>query len=236
MKTLLFRNFKITRNQKLLIQIDTDQDQIRLCSGLNFLVAPNGYGKTSLLLELSGVVRPSSGEIMFGSGFLDSEKDVFYVSEYLTFPKFLYPEEWVEWSIGKRIEKSDQKELKELIRKFRLEESWKKVLGKLSQGDRRKVTWIAAIYSKKPVILLDEPFDGLDMFSLAIARGILERWKKEGKILLVVAHQLLEVLDLASSVFSIRDQKLIEWKNKDWAKTSLSDFRKDIFDFYQVNE
>src|SRR5690606_34715136 len=80
------------------------------------------------------------------------ERDVLYVSEYLTFPKFIYPAEWIRFVGGERIE-----DLEPWIDGFSLQSKMKSFLGKMSQGERRKVTWLAAHATRRPVLLMDEP-------------------------------------------------------------------------------
>ena len=64
MKTLSFLNFKVGRvPAKTLLTLDTESDSLTLRSGLNLIVAPNGYGKTTFLQTLAKVLNPLAGDM-----------------------------------------------------------------------------------------------------------------------------------------------------------------------------
>lgn len=237
MKTLLFRNLQIgrVRSQRLL-DIDSKRDSVSLGPGIHLLVAPNGRGKTTLLQTLAGVLPPLGGDLHLGDSVLRPGTDTLYVSEYLSFPKFIYPGEWVEFMSG-RSGPEFQREIDPWVDAFQLREKLKSYLGRMSQGERRKTTWLAAHASKKPVLLLDEPLDGLDLYAIRAARDLVQLWKREQRVVLVVAHQVGEMLDLADSVLLIGNQKLITWKTampsvEDPHSLSAGEFRRRVIEFY----
>lgn len=241
MKTLSFRELKVGRSaHQVLLDLDTEKDGLRLPSGLNLIVAPNGYGKTTFLQTIGGVLPAAGGKIRLEDGFLQPERDVLYVSEYLTFPKFIYPSEWLEYMSHRAWKSELEGETIPWIEAFGLEKKMGSFLGRMSQGERRKITWLGANSSPKPILLLDEPLDGLDLLGIRAARRMLEDWRKQGRILLVVAHQVGELLDLADQVLLIRDQKLLPWEkafsgSKSAAspsRLSAQEFRQALIDFY----
>ncbi len=237
MKTVSFHDFAVGRKaSQTLLELDTASQGIRLKPGLNLIVAPNGQGKTTFLQTLSGVLPPLHGTVRCDDERpLDPPKDLVYVSEYLTFPKFIFPPEWIEFASGRRW-KDIEPELKDWITEFQIDSKMKSYLGRMSQGERRKVTWLATHVAKRPLALLDEPFDGLDIFGIRAARGMLETWRKEGRILCVVAHQVGELLDLSDEIFLIRGKRLLAWDSEIGvpAKTMSSDeFRMRVLEFYR---
>lgn len=241
MKTLSFHNVRIGRSpQSTLIALDSQLTPgapdsggpIELRPGLNLIVAPNGYGKSTLLQTIAGVLNPLQGEIKLGTAPLHPERDVLYVSEYLTFPKFIYPGEWIEYMADAQ---TGATALAPWIEKLSLTSQMKRYLGRLSQGERRKVTWLGAEASAKPILLLDEPLDGLDILAIRAARELLTRWKSQGRIICMVAHQLAEVLDLADEAYLIREQKLLPWSQLDsrpLAAVGAGEFREALLKFY----
>jgi len=232
MKTLSFHNFNIGRKaHKLLLRLDAQA----WGPGLHVIVAPNGYGKTTLLQTIAGALPPLQGEVKVDGAKLDPERDVLYVSEYLTFPKFIYPSEWIEFMSGGQSSKDES----EWIRAFRLEDRMGEYVGRLSQGERRKVTWIGAHVSPKPILLLDEPLDGLDLLAIRSAREMVADWKRRGRCVGVVAHQVGEVLDLADEVWLIKDQKLVAWNDvmpQSFVDSGPEIFRKSVLEFYTVTD
>lgn len=235
MKTLSFLDLQIGRKKnQLLLHLNSAAESIQLEPGLNLLAAPNGYGKTTFMQTLAGVVPPLKGESHWGLNLLHSEVEVQYISEYLTFPKFIYPSEWIEFMAGKKYDELS-KELEPWIHGFSLQKPFQKYMGFLSQGERRKVTWLGAHASQKPILLMDEPLDGLDLLAIKTARDLLKTWKSQGRLIVVVAHQMSEILDLADQIYLIRNQKLKKWSEEiktDFKGISAEVFRQKMLEFY----
>lgn len=221
MKTLSFRELEVGyQKSKPLLKIDTTRDQLELKTGVNLLAAPNGFGKSACLLTLSGVLPPIRGELFIDGNRYHGREDSFYLSEYIAVPKFILASEWVEVFTKTKNASLD------LWERFHLADKKDKYLGRMSQGERRKVSWICAAFSNAPVILLDEPFDGLDLLSQHTAFEVLKRLEGQGKIILIVTHHIQEILPIVSESFLIREGKL--WK---WPKVkSLS--TQDLLEFY----
>ena len=237
MKTVSFHDFKVGRKaSECLLELDTAAQGIALKPGLNLIVAPNGRGKTTFLQTLAGVLSPLQGVVKSdGERLLEPSRDLVYISEYLTFPKFIYPSEWIEFTCG-RPWKDVEPELRPWILEFQIDNKMNSFLGRMSQGERRKVTWLATHAACRPVALLDEPLDGLDIFGIRAARRMVETWCQEGRILCVVAHQVGELLDLSSEIFLIRGKRFVAWDSEIGvsAKTMGSDdFRKRTLEFYR---
>ncbi|MCC7442893.1 MAG: ATP-binding cassette domain-containing protein [Bdellovibrionales bacterium] len=212
MKTLSFRNFRAGRSGRVLVTVDSAVDGVVLPSGLNLIVAPNGHGKTTLLQSMAGVLKPMGGLLELGGDFLDTREKVLQVPEYLAFPKMIYPEEWMEFVAGDLPPREDWKRW---VTAFRLEPLMKRYLGRMSQGERRKVTWLAAHVAPQPVVLMDEPLDGLDVLALDSAVAMLRDWEERGRVVAVVAHQTAELAEHARSVHFIREGRLASLESVD---------------------
>ena len=214
MKTVSFRNLKVGRpsTSTPLLELDTStQSALTLKPGLQILVAPNGHGKSTLFQTLAGTLPALGGEIRYGESRLNPSEDVLYISEYLTFPKFIYPSEWIEFLSGRPYAGETEKFLAPWIQKFQLEKPFKTFLGRQSQGERRKTTWLAAHTSTRPIVLLDEPLDGLDLYGIRAAREMLGEWKNQDRTVLLIAHQVSEVIDLCDEVFLIHNRRVLSW-------------------------
>lgn len=232
MKTLSFLDLRIGRKRNVeLLRLDTSAQGIELSPGFHLIVAPNGYGKTTLFQTLAGITPALGGSALWDGKIMNAARRVLYVSEYLTFPKFIYPAEWIDF-----MSDGDKREdLGPWIEKFALSSKMGAYLGRMSQGERRKVTWLGAHASSKPILLLDEPLDGLDLLSIAGAREMIQSWKSRERVICVIAHQVGELLDLADEVFLIRSRALVPWsrlKGTQARQLPAEEFRKQTLEFY----
>ena len=237
MKTLSFFDYQVGRfREQVLLNLNSDAGGPTFSSGLQLMVAPNGYGKTTFLQTLSGLVQPLSGEVKWDGHRLSAEEQVFYFPEFLAFPKYIYPTEWVSLFSGSG--KTSEVDLEPWWKGFGLEKLKKRYLGQMSQGERRKVNWLAAHASRRPVLLLDEPLNGLDFLSIQMARKMLEEWKREGRMIVLATHQVGELLDLSKEIYLVREGKLVPWRS--WNQTPVDQvemglFRSEVLRFYQEN-
>lgn len=145
------------------------------------LVGLNGAGKTTLLNALYSFIRPQSGTILYdGSplkrkeiGYLESEN---YFYPYMTGNEYLnlFPSGGTNFDT----------------------ESWQKLLSlplgeiteNYSTGMRKKLALLAVLKMNKPILILDEPYNGLDLESAHLLTLILSRLRENGKTVLVTSH------------------------------------------------
>ena len=172
-------------------------EAIRLDHGTHFLLARNGRGKTTLLRTIARTIKELDGKV-------ETRGRLQYIPENLVFDKELTPT-----SIFKAlIHKSRLHYALDLARRIELDVH--KEYGKLSTGNRRKANLIVAEFSADPgsanILLLDEPFSGLD----AYAREQFETlWKgsSEQTLRLVSCHPDYDSMGIPSAVV-IQDQKI----------------------------
>lgn len=168
------------------------------------LVGSNGSGKTTLMRCIAGLVRPSMGKIRVDGaaaesvraatvrGFVQDDPplyDYLSVRENLDFVSGL-------WSVA-------SERVLEGMRLFDLG-SWERTLFRdLSLGTKKRAGILAATLHEPRLVLLDEPFNGLDTNSVEMLRGVMRRWKAEGRSLLVTSHDQHVVQDLVTDVISL---------------------------------
>lgn len=198
---LSFRNLKIGRPSKEpLIEFS---GTFSLKKGLHLLIAPNGFGKTTFMQTIAGLLPPLSGDVLFDSR-PPTEREVKYFSEYLFFPKWIRPSEWVPVQVGHPI----NDDLKSWIKSLRMESLWNRFLGEMSQGERRKVIWLTALSTDQPIILLDEPTRGLDFPALSVVRDALLELKKREKTIILTSHEVGPLLGIVDEIWFLHDRKI----------------------------
>ena len=189
---------------------------IELRSGTHYLLARNGRGKTTLLRTLAGVLKSLSG------GY-DCRGRCQLLGEDLVFDREL-PAKVILKSL---LPKACYKEALALA--DRLELDVKKSYGKLSTGNKRKVALLVAEFSVKEgradILLLDEPFTGLDAFAREIFQDL---WKtrQDGILRLVSAHPDFDSMVMESSVL-ITEGEIVHLSGGDTPK-QWGDLKKQL--------
>lgn len=169
------------------------------------LLGPNGAGKTTCFYSIMGLVRPDSGRILMdgvdvtrlpmyrrailGLGYLPQETSIF---RGLT----------VEQNIGAVLELNEpdkdvrQAELDRLLDEFGLTRLRSSAAMALSGGERRRCEIARALAAKPSIMLLDEPFAGIDPLSISDIRDLVRDLKTRGIGVLITDHNVRETLDI----------------------------------------
>jgi ABC-2 type transport system ATP-binding protein len=168
-------------------------------------LGPNGSGKSTTLRIITGLTDPSEGEILFDGQPIDRDP-VAYRQRFGYVPEepWLYPHltgaEYLEmvgqlrgFSAKLLAEKIDG-----LLRLLLLHEDRHVTISSYSKGMRQKVLLSAALLHNPDLILLDEPFSGLDVNSVLVLRNLIGELAARGKVVLLSSHEL-EVVERVSS-------------------------------------
>jgi ABC-type multidrug transport system ATPase subunit len=157
------------------------------------VIGPNGAGKTTLLECLAGLLPADAGTVTNRGATrdaLDRKHDLFYLPDAMT----PYPGQCVEDVVNyySTCFASSGARLDELSKALSLcDVAWKRV-GELSKGYRRRLLLLIALLSPAPLLLLDEPFDGLDPHKVRDVIALLRSEASEGRTLLLSIHQLTD--------------------------------------------
>jgi heme exporter protein A len=166
---------------------------------------PNGAGKSSLLGMLAGSLRPTRGEVLVNGATLDfGAVDLRRNIGVLSHEGFLYAQLTVEENLrfyGRLYGLGDlDRRIPERLSHVRLAERASSLVGQLSHGMRQRLALARALLHDPDVVLLDEPYTGLDPSAAAILRGVLTELRDGHRSVVMVTHNLREGLALASRV------------------------------------
>ena len=153
------------------------------------LVGPNGSGKTTLLECLAGLLRPDGGHVRPDEPLAPVRRDaLFYMPDGIV----PWPDQTVGWVLGfsAALQGSAREDAEEAARYFDLVSLATRRVGTLSKGQRKRLLIALALLTPQPLLLLDEPFDGLDLHQIREAGPLLRSVAATGRSLLLSIHQL----------------------------------------------
>ncbi|WIY60499.1 ABC transporter ATP-binding protein [Bacillus arachidis] len=160
------------------------------------LLGRNGAGKTTTIKMLLGLLTPNEGSITW-EGKMISESDV--TIGYLPEERGLYTKSRVidQLRYFGRLEGMTKKEVDRAIdqwlEKLAIPEYKYKTAGELSKGNQQKIQLIAALIHDPELLILDEPFSGLDPVNAGMLANIIEEQVQSGKTIILSSHRMEQV-------------------------------------------
>lgn len=179
------------------------------------LLGPNGAGKTTLIRLINQITAPDNGQLFFNDQKL-SEKHIQFIG-YLPEERGLYKKMKVgEHSLYlaqlRGLDKSHAK--KQLIywfEKLDMNSWWDKKIEELSKGMAQKVQFIAAIIHQPKLLILDEPFSGLDPVNAQQIKNEILELKKNGTTIIFSTHRMESIEELCDEICLINNgSKILE--------------------------
>lgn len=181
------------------------------------LVGPNGSGKTTLLRLLSAIAYPTSGHIHYGELDIhahpyDYLRHVGQVHADAQLPQHLTAVELLEWILREREGWDDGSRMRidSMLESVRLDERRHNLIGTYSSGMIQKTQLAAAFIAHPKVLLLDEPFRGLDSEATAAALDLVNAFKSEGGLILVASHTLSLLDGFCDRVLELESVRVTE--------------------------
>jgi ABC-2 type transport system ATP-binding protein len=179
-------------------------------------LGPNGAGKSTTVKMLTGLIEPSEGEILFhGENVVRDMKGFQRRMGYVAEEAHLYPHltgrEYLQLAgrlRGLRRNVLDPR-MDELLRLFGLWEDRHAPLASYSKGMRQKILLSAALMHDPELLILDEPFSGLDVNAAMVLRSLIRTLASRNKIVLYSSHVLEVVEKVATTVLILRKGELV---------------------------
>ena len=180
------------------------------------LLGPNGSGKSTTVKILTGLLQPTDGEVYLdGANALADPRSykatLGYVPEephlysYLTGPEYL--------RLVGRLRQLPERALDEKIERFLqllgIYDDRYQTLASYSKGMRQKILVAAAVLHDPRIVILDEPFSGLDVSAARVLKGFVRLLADEGKIVLFSSHVLEVVEQVCSRVVILKEGRIV---------------------------
>lgn len=179
------------------------------------LVGPNGAGKTTLIKSLVGINLDFEGEVIFEQVNLKKDdinykKLLGYVADepmlidYLTGRQYLnFIADVFEISMDDR-----KKKMEKYINLFNLQDFIDSLINTYSHGNKQKLVIVAALIHSPKLLILDEPFVGLDPQAIVILKDILKDLRKSGVIVVFSTHLLAMIEGLYDKVLFMNNKRV----------------------------
>ena len=195
--------------------------------GVYGLLGTNGAGKTTTIRMLLGIIKKDSGEITWKGKEVDRENVNFgYLPEERgVYPKTKIMDQLMYFAELKGMKKDDAiTAINKWAKELKVEEYLQMPAEKLSKGNQQKIQFMNAIIHNPELVVLDEPFSGLDPVNTEILKNIIIDLVKNGKYVIMSAHQMATIEEFCSDILIL---------NK--GKTVLKGNLKEIKDTYPAN-
>lgn len=161
------------------------------------LLGVNGAGKTTTFRMILNLIEPTSGTITLDGKKIDysvTDKIGFLTEERSLLTKLTVKEQCLYYGTLKGMEKEDiLKKMKTLLEKFGVPEYENKKIKELSKGNQQKIQFITAIINEPKLLILDEPFSGLDPFNVELFKNEIVEMSKKGSIIIFSSHRMEHV-------------------------------------------
>ncbi len=176
----------------------------------------NGSGKSTTMKIITGLIRPTKGEVFYNNSSIHDDLMAFrrilgYVPEEPHLYTHLSGMEYLDMVAALRgLEKrSSGKRIAGMLRLLGLYGDRDVAIASYSKGMRQKVLLIAALMHNPEVVLLDEPFSGLDVGSSLILRSLMQQLAGQNKVVLFSSHELETVERLCEHVIILHKSRLV---------------------------
>lgn len=189
------------------------------------LLGPNGAGKTTMIRIILDIIRADHGEIkIFGEKFDENLKErIGYLPEERgLYQKITVLECLRYFAELKNVKKSEDK-IDFWLDKVGLRDYKKKKIEGLSKGMQQKIQLVAAFIHNPELLILDEPFSGLDPINTKMAKDILLDLKSEGKTIILSTHQMDQVERTCDRILMINRGKRVLYGSLDEIKSNYKE-------------
>ena len=195
------------------------------------MLGPNGAGKTTLLRMITGIFFPDSGSIVFEGKKFDPVNDIIRIG-YMPEERGLYKkmkigEQALYLARLKGLSKPEAMEkIKFWFRRLEMESWWNKKVQDLSKGMSQKLQFVTTVLHEPSLIILDEPFSGLDPVNANLIKDEIFRLAKKGSTIIFSTHRMEQVEEICDHIVLInKGNKILDGS----VKNVKQEFKENLF-------
>ena len=178
------------------------------------LLGPNGAGKTTLLRMITGIFYPDEGLITFNGKKFDPEMDTAQIG-YMPEERGLYKkmkigEQAVYLAQLKGLSHAEAvSRIKDWFIRLEMESWWNKKVEDLSKGMSQKLQFVTTVLHQPKLIILDEPFSGLDPVNANLIKDEIHRLSNEGSTIIFSTHRMEQVEEICDHIVLVNKGRKI---------------------------
>lgn len=177
------------------------------------ILGRNGAGKTTTIKSIMGIIEPDSGAITYNGvdirkanvsiGYLPEERGLYVNS--------LVKDQLLYFAMLNGMDKKRAiDEIKKLLDEFKIPTYLNKKVKTLSKGNKQKIQLISAILHKPQIVILDEPFSGLDPVNIELFKNTVLNLKKQGATILFSSHRMEDVEEMCDRIVMLNKGNVVE--------------------------
>ena len=186
----------------------------------------NGAGKSTIFRCIMNIYEKDSGEILLNNKKINTnvlDKVGFLIEEGCLTAEYTVYEQFCMFGILKNMTIDEITEsLMFWLKKFNISEYINTKIKKISKGNKQKLQFIVAVMHNPDLIILDEPFSGLDPLSSVELKNVILELKQQGKIIIFSSHQMENVESICDDIFMISSGKEVLSGNLNEIKNSYN--------------
>jgi ABC-2 type transport system ATP-binding protein len=195
------------------------------------LLGPNGAGKTTLIRMITGIFFPDEGEIIFdGKKFhpLDDIINIGYMPEERgLYKKMKIGDQALYLAQLKGLSRTDaMSKIKEWFTRLEMQSWWNKKVEDLSKGMSQKLQFVITVLHDPKLIILDEPFSGLDPVNTNIIKDEIYKLSQKGTTIIFSTHRMEQVEEICDQIILVnKGKKILDGS----VKQVKQDFKENLF-------
>ena len=184
------------------------------------LLGPNGAGKTTLIRMITRILYPDAGHILFNGEPLaekHTERIGYMPEERGLYKKMKVGEHLIYLARLKGLHKAEaQAKVNHWLQKFAIEDWYHKSIEELSKGMSQKVQFIATVIHDPDLLILDEPFSGLDPINSKLIEEEIFALSRTGKTIIFSTHRMEQVEEICNEIVLVnKGRKILEGSVKE---------------------
>ena len=207
--------------------------------GVFGLLGTNGAGKSTTIRMMLGILKKNGGEISWNNlpverknvnfGYLPEERGIY--------PKTKIYEQLLYFAELRKMKKETAiKEIDYWMKRLKIDEYKNMTAEKLSKGNQQKVQFLTALLNDPELIVLDEPFSGLDPLNSEIIKEVILELVENGKYIVMSSHQMTSIEEFCSDVIILNKGKTVLKGNLQEIKESYSANKVEIISKEDISD